>query len=340
MPEENKIKKDDPQVDIDTSGPDVDVNLPEEKQEETGGIADIQVEEKTTEKETEKETDKTFENERETKLEEGGEVEKKEGKEDDKLEEYSKGVQSRIAKLTRKMREAERREKAALDYAKAIEEKRKTTETKFSKVNEDYVKQFENRVKDGLDSAQKQLAIAIENSDAAAQIEAQKKIAALSIDEARLNALKEQQTTTKEVSAPKLSDANTLPESTPQSLPTPDPKAEDWASNNSWFGKDRAMTFTAFEIHKDLVEREGFDPQTDEYYAEVDKRIRVEFPHKFDTKETQTSKPTQNVASVKRSAVRQGKQTVRLTSSQVAIAKKLGVPLEEYAKQIKLTEGA
>ena len=337
MPEENKIKKDDPQVDIDTSGPDVEVNLPEEKQEETGGIADIQVEEKTTEQET----DKTFENERETKLEEGGEVEKKEEtKDDDKLEEYSKGVQSRIAKLTRKMREAERREKAALDYAKAVEAKRQTTETKFSKVNEDYVKQFENRVKDGLDSAQKQLAIAIENSDAAAQIEAQKKIAALSIDEARLNALKEQQLTKKEVSAPKLSDANTLPESTPQNLPTPDPKAENWAGKNSWFGKDRAMTFTAFEIHKDLVEREGFDPQTDEYYAEVDKRIRLEFPHKFDTKETQTSKPTQNVASVKRTAVRQGKQTVRLTSSQVAIAKKLGVPLEEYAKQIKLTEGA
>ena len=335
MPDEEKKT-----VDIDTSGPDVDVSLPEEKKEETGGISDIQVEETNETETTEKETDKTFENERETKLEEGGEVEKKEGKEDDKLEEYSKGVQSRIAKLTRKMREAERREKAALDYAKAVEEKRKTTETKFSKVNEDYVKQFENRVKDGLDAAQKQLAIAIENSDAAAQIEANKKIAALSIDEARLNALKEQQTTTKEVSAPKLSDANTLPESTPQSLPTPDPKAEDWASNNSWFGKDRAMTFTAFEIHKDLVEREGFDPQTDEYYAEVDKRIRVEFPHKFDTKETQTSKPTQNVASVKRSAVRQGKQTVRLTSSQVAIAKKLGVPLEEYAKQIKLTEGA
>ena len=339
MPEDNKIKKPDPQVDLDTSGPEVDVALPEEKKEETGGISDLQIEDTKDTGTTEQETDKTFENERETKLEEGGEVEKKEGKEDDKLEEYSKGVQSRIAKLTRKMREAERREKAALDYAKAIEEKRKTTETKFSKVNEDYVKQFENRVKDGLDSAQKSLALAIENSDAAAQIEAQKKIAALSIDEARLNALKEQQST-KEVSAPKLSDANTLPESTPQSLPTPDPKAEDWASNNSWFGKDRAMTFTAFEIHKDLVEREGFDPQTDEYYAEVDKRIRVEFPHKFDTKETQTSKPTQNVASVKRSAVRQGKQTVRLTSSQVAIAKKLGVPLEEYAKQIKLTEGA
>ena len=333
MPDEDKKM-----VPIDTSGPEVDVNLPEEKQ----AIVSEEKPEVIVEETTDKETDKTFENERETKLEEGGEVEKKEEKqEDEKLEDYSKGVQSRIAKLTRKMREAERREKAALEYAKAVEEKRQTTETKFSKVNDDYVKQFENRVKDGLDSAQKSLAIAIENSDAAAQIEAQKKIAALSIDEARLNALKEQQsTTTKEVSAPKLSDANTLPESTPQSLPTPDPKAEDWASNNSWFGKDRAMTFTAFEIHKDLVEREGFDPQTDEYYTEVDKRIKLEFPHKFDTKETQTSKPTQNVASVKRTAVRQGKQTVRLTSSQVAIAKKLGVPLEEYAKQIKLTEGA
>ena len=338
MPEENKIKKDDLQVDIDTSGPDVDVNLPEEKKEETGGIADIQVEETTT---TEQETDKTYENERETKLEDGGEVEKKEeNKEDDKLEEYSKGVQSRIAKLTRKMREAERREKAALEYAKAVEEKRKTTETKFSKVNEDYVKQFENRVKDGLDAAQKQLAIAIENSDAAAQIEANKKIAALSIDEARLNALKEQKPI-EEKPARTLSEAvDSSTESAPRAPSTPDPRAEDWASKNEWFGKDRAMTYTAFEIHKDLTEREGFDPQTDEYYEEVDKRIRLEFPHKFDTKESQTSKPTQNVASVNRSNTRQNRKTVRLTSSQVAIAKKLGVPLEEYAKQIKLTEGA
>jgi hypothetical protein len=238
------------------------------------------------------------------------------------------------------MREAERREKAALEYAKAVEAKRQTVETKFTKVNEDYVKQFETRVKTGLDSAQKELASAIENADAASQIEAQKKIAALSIDEARLNALKEQQTIKKEEPAPKLSDAENLPRSTPDSLPSPDPKAEDWANENTWFGKDRAMTFTAFEIHKDLVEREGYDPQTDDYYAEVNRRIKLEFPHKFDKRETQTSKPTQNVASVNRSTTRQGRKTVRLTSSQVAIAKKLGVPLEEYAKQIKLTEGA
>ena len=330
MPDEDKT------VPIDTSGPDAEIEIEETKDEAVVETAESNDQETSN---TEQETVETKQE-----LDQGGEVEQKqEEKKDDKLEEYSKGVQSRIAKLTRKLREAERREKAALDYAKGVESKRQTTETKFSKVNEDYVKQFESRVKTGLDSAQRELATAIENADAAAQIEAQKKIAALSIDEARLTALKEQQSIKKEEPAPKLSDAANLPESTPQELPSPDPRAEDWAGRNTWFGKDRAMTFTAFEIHKDLVEREGFDPQTDEYYAEVDKRIRLEFPHKFDTKDSQTStnKPTQNVASVKRSGnVRQGRQTVRLTSSQVAIAKKLGVPLEEYAKQIKLTEGA
>ena len=319
MPEEEKKT-----VDIDTSGPEVDINIEQPKEE---GVVEQPEQEKVV---VEKETDKTFENERETKLEEK--------KDDDKLEDYSKGVQARIAKLTRKMREAERREKAALDYAKAVEEKRKTTESKFTKVNKDYVTQFENRVKSGMESAQKELATAIENSDAAAQIEANKKIAALSIDEARLNVLKEQKPI--EEPAPKLKDADKLPESTPQSLPTPDPRAEAWATENSWFGKDRAMTFTAFEIHKDLVEREGFDPQTNEYYEEVDKRIRLEFPHKFDKKDQTSEKPTQNVASVKRSVARAGRQTVRLTSSQVAIAKKLGVPLEEYAKQLNMKEGA
>jgi hypothetical protein len=324
MPEEeNKT------VPIDTSGPDEEVVI-EEKQETVSEDKPEIVVEETTEQETEsKET-----------LQEGGEAKKEETKKDDEqLEEYSKGVQSRIAKLTRKMREAERREKAALEYAKAVEAKRQTVETKFTKVNEDYVKQFETRVKTGLDSAQKELASAIENSDAAAQIEANKKIAALSIDEARLNALKEQQTTKKET-APKLSDADSFSESAQTTPLAPDPKAEDWASQNTWFGKDRAMTYTAFEIHKDLTEREGYDPQTDEYYAEVDKRIRLEFPHKFGKKESQTSKPTQNVASVKRSTNVRSGRTVRLTSSQVAIAKKLGVPLEEYAKQIKNTEGA
>jgi hypothetical protein len=317
--EENKM------VPIDTSGPDAEVDIEEEKDE---SVVETEA--------PKQETEKTEQEETKQELETGGEVEKKD---DEKLEEYSKGVQKRIATLTKRMREAERREKAALDYAKGVEQKRQTAETKFSKVNDDYVKQFETRVKTGLDSAQKELATAIENADAAAQIEANKKIAALSIDEARLNALKEQQSTTKEEPAPRLSDAAPS-ESAPKPLSAPDPRAEEWASSNSWFGKDRAMTYTAFEIHKDLTEREGFDPQTDEYYAEVDKRIRLEFPHKFDKKESQTSKPTQNVASVTRSNTRSNRKTVKLTSSQVAIAKKLGVPLEEYAKQIKITEGA
>jgi hypothetical protein len=236
------------------------------------------------------------------------------------------------------MREAERREHAATEYAKSVEEKRKFAESKYEQINNDYVKQFDSRVTTGMDSAQKELATAIETGDAAAQVEANKKIATLSIDAARLNVLKD---TTKVVEQPKadLSQDANYQRQTPQALPTPDPQAEAWAGKNSWFGQDRAMTFTAFEIHKELVDGEGYDPKSAEYYAEIDKRIKVDFPHKFGNTETNTSRPVQSVASANRS-VKPGRKTVRLTSSQVAIAKKLGVPLEEYAKQIKLTEGA
>ena len=313
MPDtEERIKT----VDIDTSGPDATVDIEEAKDE-----AVIE-----TEKETG--TDKSFENERETKLEEK--------KSDETLEDYSKGVQSRIAKLTRKMREAERREQAATEYARAVEAKRKVAESKYEQINNDYVKQFDTRVTTGMESAQKELATAIEAGDAAAQVEANKKIATLSIDAARLNVLKDTKVETPKADLSQ--DAN-VDRQTPQALPTPDPQAEAWASKNSWFGQDRAMTFTAFEIHKELVDNEGYDPKSTEYYAEIDKRIKVDFPHKFGNTETNTSKPVQSVASANRS-VKPGRKTVRLTSSQVAIAKKLGVPLEEYAKQIKLTEGA
>ena len=310
MPEAEEKKT----VDIDTSGPGADIEVAEEKDESVV--------------------------ETEAPKEEAAPTEQEPVKEDEKLEDYSKGVQSRIAKLTRKMREAERREKAALEYAKAVEAKRAQTESNFTKVNEDYVKQYENRVTSGMESAQKELATAIESGDAVAQVEAQKKVAALSIDSARLNVLKENKERQVETPKANLSDGNKLPEQTPQQLPDPDPQAESWASKNSWFGQDRAMTFTAFEIHKDLVEREGYDPKSNEYYAEVDKRIRVDFPHKFGNTETDTSqKPTQNVASANRVS-KSGRKTVRLTSSQVAIAKKLGVPLEEYAKQLKITKEA
>ena len=316
MPEENKIKQEKPKVELDTSGPEVDVTLPEEVKEEV-----IETKEEETVKEVKEEL-----------------VKEEPVKEDSKLEEYSKGVQSRIAKLTRKMREAERRESAAIEYAQALESQRKQDQSRFQKMDTDYWSRFEKNVKTGMESAQKELAGAIESGDAKAQVEANKRIATLAFENAKLEQAKENKPVAQE--PVQLSDGGRLPQQTPQSLPEPDPQAEAWASKNTWFGKDRAMTFTAFEIHKDLV-NEGFDPKSDDYYSEVDKRIKVDFPQKFakggDVE--QTSKTNQLVASAKRS-VRPGRNTVRLTSSQVAIAKKLGVPLEEYAKQIKLTEGA
>ena len=259
------------------------------------------------------------------------------GKQDEVLEDYGKGVQARIAKLTRKMREAERREASAVEYARAVETKRQLDNERFKKVDLDYSKKFEDNLKTGMESAQKDLALAIEAGDAAAQVEANKKVATLAFENARMEQRK--QSVEQEVPV-ELSDGGRLPKQTPRSLPEADPEAEDWASKNTWFGKDRAMTFTAFEIHKDLVEKEGIDPKSDQYYVEIDKRIRVDFPHKFGNTDTkQTNRAVQSVASANRSS-KPGRKTVRLTSSQVAIAKKLGVPLEEYAKQLKLTEGA
>ena len=315
MPEENKIKKEDPKVDIDTSGPEVDVTLPEEKIEK-----EIVTEQEPAKEEPVKEEPVTED-------------------QDTKLEEYSKGVQSRISKLTRKMREAQRREASATEYAQALEYQRQEDQSKFKRLDTDYMKRLETNVKTGMESAQKELAGAIEAGDAKAQVEANKRIATLAFENAKVEQMKESKPAPTQPTQPtQLSDGGYLPRQTPQQLPEPDEQAEEWASNNKWFGTNRAMTFTAFEHHKDLVEKEGMDPKSDAYYEEIDKRIRVDFPQKFDKGEDkQTSKPVQSVTSAKRS-VKPGRQTVRLTSSQVAIAKKLGVPLEEYAKQLKITK--
>ena len=318
MPDEDKKM-----VPIDTSGPDATIDIEEKKDE---SVVDTEAPKQETE------TDKTYENERETKLEEK--------KDDSELEDYSKGVQARIAKLTRKMREAERREQAAIDYAKAVEEKRQVLEKRFEKTDSDYIKKFETTISSGLESAQKELAAAIESGSAEAQVEANKRIAQLAFENAKLEAAKEGRETKQEEKPVQLSQANNVNIPQRDDPINPDPRAEAWAAKNSWFGTDRAMTYTAFEIHKDLTEKEGYDPSSDEYYAEVDKRIKVDFPHKFgNTENKQTTAPVQTVASATRS-VKPGRKTVRLTSSQVAIAKKLGVPLEEYAKQLKNTEGA
>ena len=318
MPEQN-IRSSEKPVELDTSGPEVDVTLEDIKEE---AVVDTAPE--TTEQETVVEEVKTEEEKQE---------------DDSKLEDYSKGVQSRIAKLTRKMREAERKEAAALEYAAAVENKRKQDQDRFNKTDSEYTAKFEENVKTGMESAERELSSAIEAGDASAQVLANKKIAELAFESAKLKQRKETQPVEQETPV-RLSDGGQLPNQTPQQMPQADPMAEDWAAKNRWFGTDRAMTFTAFEIHKDLVDKEGYDPKSNEYYTEIDKRIRVDFGHKFDTNETkQTNRAVQSVASANRSS-KPGRKTVRLTSSQVAIAKKLGVPLEEYAKQLKLTEGA
>ena len=277
--------------------------------------------------------DKTYENDRQVKLDE----KKKPAEEQDELKEYSEGVQKRIAKLTRKMREAERQREEAVTYAQSIKQQKDAAENRLSKLDKSYVSEFENRVTTSMAAAKLALKNAIESQDVEAQIAAQEQLANLTVESARVNALKavdrEKPSQEKEV--------NITPQQ--QKTPTTDPKAEEWASRNGWFGNDSAMTYTAFDIHKILVEKEGYDPKTDEYYEEVDKRIRLEFPHKFDKIEGQTTeraKPAQNVASAKRSSSTGRRKTVKLSPSQVAIAKRIGVPLEEYAKQLNITEGA
>ena len=273
--------------------------------------------------------DKTYENERETKLE------KKEDK--DEVKEYSEGVQKRIAKLTRKMREAERQKEEAIAFAEATNRQKSDLEGRLSKLDKSYTSEFETRVKTNMAAARQALKTAIESQDVEGQIAAQEQIANLTMDGARLNAMK-----AAEAAKSQQKEVNVTPQQT-RAPAQSDPMAEAWASENAWFGNDSAMTYTAFDIHKQLVEKEGFDPKTKEYYDEVDARIRVEFPHKFDKVDgntTERAKPVQNVASAKRSASTGRKnKTVRLTPSQVAIAKRLGVPLEEYAKQLNITEG-
>jgi len=317
MPEEEK-KQD--LVDIDTSGPGAEVELEEEKVK----VEEVETEEVKEEPKVEEKTEEKQE----------ASDEKQEDKKEE-LEQYSEGVQKRIAKLTKKWREAERQREAALEYAKGVQAEQESLKTKLSTIEPNYVSAMEGRVVSGLQAAQAQLIKAREAGDVGAEVEAQKMIAKLGVEEARVANLKKQAET--EVKQPVKT--QTLNQAiAPQA--TPDPKAEEWADKNPWFGQDSAMTYTAFDLHKKLTEEEGFDPNTEEYYAEVDKRMRLDFPHKFgNTVTKETTKPTQTVASATRS-VKPGRQTVRLTSSQVAIAKKLGVPLEEYAKQLKITKEA
>jgi len=320
--EENKT------VDIDTSGPGAEIELENDSKETETPEVETSAEETKTEVVEEQPEEKV----------EAKEEDKKEPTEDE-LKQYSEGVQKRIAKLTKKWREAERQKDEALTYAQRIIEDKKRAEEKLSKMEPSFLKTTEEGIKSGLESAKAKLAAAREAGDINAEVEAQSLISEYAYKQAKFveaktaqeEALKRKET---EVRTPEV---NLNRQQAARG--TPDPKAESWAEKNTWFGQDTAMTYTAFDLHKKLTEEEGFDPQSDEYYSEIDKRIRLEFPHKFANNEqkVETAKPVQTVASAKRST-KTGRKTVRLTPSQVAIAKKLGVPLEEYAKQLNITK--
>ena len=314
--EENKT------VDIDTSGPGAEIELEtESKETEAPEVETPEVETKA--EETVEATD-TKEAPKEEKEKE--------------LEQYSESVQRRIAKLTHKWREAERQKDEAAAFAKAQIKLKEAAEAKISKLEPGYLQSTEDSIVSGMQAAQAKLAAAREAQDLKAEAEALTAISELGYKKAKLEETKVAQ---EEFNKNKKAEPELKLDQKAKPQQAPDPKAEAWAARNTWFGQDNAMTYTAFDLHKTLTEQEGFDPQSDEYYSEIDKRIRLEFPHKFDTNKSETgettTKPVQTVASAKRST-NTGRKTVRLTPSQVAIAKKLGVPLEEYAKQLKITK--
>ena len=264
------------------------------------------------------------------------------------LDDYSEGVNKRIAKLTRRMREAERQKEEAIQYAQSINQQAQQQKAQYDKLGAGYTQELEQKVIAGMAAAQAKLKQAIADGDPEAQVNAQRVISQMAMEEARLKQIKQHQSQQEEQlkKAPQQQEnyaqmAQQMPtqQDIYQAAQQIDPKAEQWSAKNSWFGTDNAMTYTAFDIHRQLVEDEGFDPTSNEYYSEVDKRIRVAFPHKFDKVETTASEqPVQNVASAKRPAAKGRRKTVKLTPSQVAISKRLGVPLEEYAKQLAAKE--
>ena len=322
------MPKEEQTVDIDTSGPNTEIELEEtQTAEKEKPEVELPAEDNAE--------DKTFENERETKLDEKEESQEEEKKEDKKeLESYSKDVQRRIAKLTHKWREAERQKEEAASYAKKQIQLREAAEAKISKLEPGYLQSTEDSIISGVQAAQAKLAAAREANDLKAEAEALTAISELGYKKAKLEETKIAQ---EEFNKNKKAEPELKLEEKPAQAP--DPKAEAWASRNEWFGKDTAMTYTAFDLHKKLTEEEGYDPKSDDYYNEIDKRIRLEFPQKFvnNSEKGETTKPVQTVASAKRST-NTSRKTVTLTPSQVAIAKKLGVPLKEYAKQLKITK--
>ena len=328
MPEAQKEQiQDDKLVPIDTSGDAVDVELEESK------VKPAQEEENETVVQDNDEPDNSSE---ELNVSDDVQEDEEQGTTDDEHKEYSDKVQKRISKLVGKLREAERREEAALNYANGLKTKSEELEKKYSETNQNYVSSLEAESLAQIEEAKVKLKKAIEEGNVDVQAEAQSAMAKAALNAERAKIQRESlEAQAKTFAETKELPQQSIPSQPVNSAPPPaDPKATAWAENNEWFGQDEAMTYTAFAIHRRLVEEEGYDPRSDEYYGEVDRRIREQFPNKFETAKPK-KKVDQTVAPAVKSVSKQGKRTVRLTPSQVAIAKKLGVPLEEYAKYVK-----
>jgi len=254
--------------------------------------------------------------------------------EEDNFEKAESATQKRIDRLTKKMREAERQREEALKYAQSVQAEAQELKQRMDTLDTSYVQEYSSRVESQMSSAESELARAMEVGDTNAVVEAQRKITRLAIENDRAEQAKAQQE--RSIQAAQAQPPAEVSQPSQQAQPRrPDPKAESWAQKNEWFGSDEAMTYAAFGVHKKLVEDEGFDPKSDDYYTELDRRMAEEFPHKLGNSGG-SKRPAQTVASVSRnSSGRSSGKKVRLTPSQVAIAKKLGVPLEEYAKHVK-----
>lgn len=258
-------------------------------------------------------------------------TEEKEASNDDELSEYSKNVQDRIRKITQKYRKEESERKAAIEYAEAVQKQNKELKERLESLDQSYVGEFGTRIDSQIQAAKAAYQKAYDEGNADEMFEAQKNLSKLALDQAQLEQSKKQM----EKRAKQAEEAPQQPVQAPQPQAEPDPKAEAWAEKNDWFGTDQPMTYAAFGVHRQLIEDEGFDPRSDEYYKELDRRIRTEFPHKFSDTQKSSSPRVASADSSASRAPSKGKRKVKLTPSQIAIAKRLNVPLEEYAKYVK-----
>lgn len=256
-----------------------------------------------------------------------------EAKSEDELEQYSESVQRRISKLTNRFREEERQRQAALEYAEAVKKQNEELRSRLDKLDQSYVGEFGSRVEADAAAAKESYRKAYEEGDADGMFEAQQRISRIALEQARYEEAKRRN---EERLAQPVEEPEAAPQQVQQQQAAPDPKAEAWASKNEWFGSDQTMTYAAFGIHRQLIEDEGFDPTSDEYYSELDNRIRTEFPQKFaETKRDTGPRVASAGSTASKSSSPKGRRTVKLTPSQIAIAKRLNVPLEEYAKYVK-----